>query len=104
MKREPTRLNMTGDEFKKLIEQDNKNGTVDTLKEVLAMFNGIGDNETIAEYVKRVALTTDEEEEIGIGVADAKAIVADAITKAEKDLEDESPEESTDESPEENER
>ena len=50
-------LDMTGDEFKRLIEYKDPNDVVDTLQEVLAMFEGIGDGETIAEYIRRVAVT-----------------------------------------------
>lgn len=49
------RLNMTGEEFKKLIEQKNPDGIVDTLQEVFALFEGIGDDETLVEYVQRTA-------------------------------------------------
>lgn len=66
---EPVLMNMTGDEFKRLIEQRDINGVVDTLNEVMAMFEGIGDDETIAEYVRRVAVTADNMPENSIGTA-----------------------------------
>lgn len=89
--KKPVRLDMTGEDFKKLIEQKDSNGVVDTLKEVLAMFDGIGDNETIAEYIKRTTISTTDlhEEEIGIGTAEARTIVSDAIAAAERELEEE---------------
>lgn len=57
--KKPTMLNMTGEEFKRLVEQQNPNGQVDTMPELMKMFNGIGDDETIAEYVARVAVTAE---------------------------------------------
>ncbi len=48
-------LNMTGEQFKKLIEETEKNGVVDTLQELLDLFKGISDSETVAEYVTRKA-------------------------------------------------
>lgn len=51
---QPVIMNMTGDEFKRLIEQRDPNAVVDTLHEVLAMFEGISDGETIADYLRRL--------------------------------------------------
>lgn len=61
------RLSMTGEEFKQLIERRNEDGIVNTLQEVMAMFEGIGDNETIVDYVRRVAVTDDAMPEDSIG-------------------------------------
>lgn len=66
-KKKPVTLNMTGEEFKQLIERRNDDGIVNTLQEVMAMFEGIGDNETIADYVRRVAVTADAMPEGSIG-------------------------------------
>lgn len=61
------RLSMTGEEFKTLIERRNEDGIVNTLQEVMAMFEGIGDHETIIDYVRRVAVTDDAMPEDSIG-------------------------------------
>ena len=53
------RLDMTGDEFKRLIEYKDPNDVVDTLQEIMHMFDGIGDGETIVDYIRRVAVTPD---------------------------------------------
>ena len=82
-------MEMTGEEFKKLIEQRDTDGIVNTLQEILAAFEGIRDDETIVDYVKRVALTTGEEQEIGVGDVEARKIVTDAIEKAEEENEEE---------------
>lgn len=84
-KKQPVTLDMTGEEFKRLIEQRDPNNVVDTLQEIKAMFAGISDSETIADYVRRVAMTADgvKEEDIGIGTAEARDIVAQAISAAE---------------------
>lgn len=66
-KQQPVTLNMTGEQFKQLIERRNDDGIVNTLQEVMAMFEGIGDNETIADYVRRVAVTADAMPEGSIG-------------------------------------
>lgn len=63
---------MTGEEFKRLIERRDPNDVVDTLQEVLAMFEGIGDGETIAEYIRRVAVTPESMPEDCIGTEQIK--------------------------------
>ena len=45
---------MTGDEFKKYIEQRNPNGEIDTLPEVLKALKGLRDDETIKDYLDRM--------------------------------------------------
>lgn len=45
---------MTGEEFKKYIEQRNENGRIDTLPEALRALEGIRDDETIKEYIERM--------------------------------------------------
>lgn len=53
-KREPTRLNMTGEDFKKLIEQHNPDGKIDTLPEMMAALKDMRDDgETIDDVVKQ---------------------------------------------------
>ena len=66
-KQKPVTLNMTGEQFKQLIERRNDDDIVNTLQEVMAMFEGIGDNETIVDYVRRVAVTADAMPEDSIG-------------------------------------
>lgn len=51
----PVIMNMTGDEFKRLIEQRDPNGIVDTVQELLKMFEGMNDDETLPDYIQRVA-------------------------------------------------
>ena len=70
--KKPVRLNMTGDEFKRLIEQRDPNHEVDTLQELMAMFEGIDDGETIAQYVHRVAVTPETMPEDSVGEAQLK--------------------------------
>ena len=55
--RTPVYLDMTGEEFKKLIERKDPNDAVNTLQEVLAMFEGISDGETLVEYIQRISQT-----------------------------------------------
>ena len=43
------KLNMTGDEFKKLIEGENPDGQIDTIPEMVRAMQGIKDDETIQE-------------------------------------------------------
>ena len=53
-KREPTRLSMTGEEFKRLIEQPNPDGVIDTLPEMMRAMQGISDDgETIDDKVQQ---------------------------------------------------
>lgn len=47
-------MNMTGDEFKKLIEQKDPNHLIDTIPEILDFLRGIEDGETLEDYIKRV--------------------------------------------------
>ena len=68
-KKEPTRLNMTGEEFKKLIEQHNPDGKIDTLPEMMDAMKDMRDNgETIDDVVKQQmeqqAATHDDIDEI----------------------------------------
>ena len=81
------RLDMTGNEFKRLIEQKDPNDSVDTLQEVLAMFEGIGDGETIAEYVRRVAVTADTMPENSVGTEQIKedSIMMDDLNSEVRD-------------------
>ena len=80
----PVRLNMTGEEFKKLLERKDPNNVVDTLNEVLAMFEGISDNETIAEYVQRTVSETVTDEVVEGKVKEQ----VDAMTAEDEDIED----------------
>lgn len=50
---------LTGDEVKHLLEQNSSNGVIETLPDVIAFFQGIGTDETIEEYVKRIVGTLD---------------------------------------------
>lgn len=52
-KKKSIRLNMTGEEFKRLIEQYDPDNEVNTLPEVLRLLQGIGDNESLADYIER---------------------------------------------------
>lgn len=59
------RLNMTGDEFKQLIEGENPNGEIDTIPEMMQAAQGISDDTTIKEDVTDdlVGNLTDEDME-----------------------------------------
>ena len=46
-------MNMTGDEFKKLVEQKDPNHLIDTIPEILDFLRGIEDGETLEDYIKR---------------------------------------------------
>lgn len=56
----PVLMNMTGEEFKRIIENQDKDNQVASLLELLEMFRGIGDNETLPEYIQRIAEETKE--------------------------------------------
>ena len=47
-------MNMTGDEFKKLVEQKDPNHLIDTIPEILDFLRGIEDGETLEQYIKRI--------------------------------------------------
>lgn len=47
-------MNMTGDEFKKLVEQKDPNELINTIPEILEFLSGIKDNETLEQYIKRI--------------------------------------------------
>lgn len=47
-------MQMTGDEFKKLVEQKDPNHLIDTIPEILDFLRGIEDGETLEDYIKRV--------------------------------------------------
>lgn len=50
-------MNMTGDEFKKLVEQKDPNELINTIPEILEFLSGIKDNETLEQYIKRIVAT-----------------------------------------------
>lgn len=50
-------MNMTGDEFKKLVEQKDPNELIDTIPEILDFLQGIKDGETLEQYIKRIVAT-----------------------------------------------
>jgi hypothetical protein len=54
----PVILNMTGDEFKRIIENQDKDDQVASLLELLNLFRGIGDDGTLPQYIQRVAEET----------------------------------------------
>lgn len=57
------RLNMTGDEFKQLIEGENPNGEIDTIPEALHAMEGFSDDKTIRQdEQERLAENTDVDE------------------------------------------
>lgn len=45
---------MTGEEFKKYIEQRDPNGNIDTMPEVFKALEGMRDDETIKEFIERM--------------------------------------------------
>ena len=47
-------MGMTGDEFKKLVEQKDPNHLIDTIPEILDFLRGIQDGETLEQYIKRI--------------------------------------------------
>lgn len=58
------RLNMTGDEFKQLIEGENPNGEIDTIPEMMQAAQGISDDETIQHDVdERIDVKIEENNE-----------------------------------------
>lgn len=58
------RLNMTGDEFKTLIEGDNHDGTINTIPEMMQAAQGISDDETIQHDVdERIDVKIEENNE-----------------------------------------
>ena len=58
------RLNMTGDEFKELIEGDNHDGTINTVPEQMRAMQGISDDETIQHDVdERIDVKIEENNE-----------------------------------------
>lgn len=50
---------LTGEEVKHLLEQNSSTGVIETLPDVIAFFQGIGTDETIEEYIKRIVGTLD---------------------------------------------
>lgn len=50
---------LTGEEVKHLLEQSSSTGVIETLPDVIAFFQGIGTDETIEEYIKRIVGTLD---------------------------------------------
>lgn len=58
------RLDMTGDEFKQLIEGENPNGEIDTIPEMMQAAQGISDDETIQHDVdERIDVKIEENNE-----------------------------------------
>ena len=47
-------MEMTGDEFKKLVEQRDPNELIDTIPEILDFLSGIRQGETLEQYIKRI--------------------------------------------------
>lgn len=47
-------MQMTGDEFKKLVEQKDPNHLIDTIPEILEFLRGIEDGESLEQYIKRI--------------------------------------------------
>lgn len=60
-------MQMTGDEFKKLVEQRDPDHIIDTIPEILDFLHGIEDGETLEQYIKRVirSIITITEDESG---------------------------------------
>ena len=50
---------LTGEEVKHLLEQNSSTGMIETLPDVIAFFQGIGTDETIEEYIRRIVGTLD---------------------------------------------
>ena len=57
----PVRLDMTGKEFKTLIEQVTQNGKVDTLPELFELLGSLPDDMTLEEYIRKQALEAAED-------------------------------------------
>ena len=57
----PVKLNMTGEEFKKLIEGDEPNSEVNTIPEVMRVMQGISDDTTVKQEIKDETGTTYDE-------------------------------------------
>lgn len=57
----PVRLDMTGKEFKTLIEQVTQNGKVDTLPELFELLGSLPDDMTLEEYIRKQAIDAAEE-------------------------------------------
>lgn len=75
-------LNMTGAEFKRLIEQTDSDGVVDTLQEVFALFSGISDDETLAEYFQSLSarISTLENTSVSLGTLAFKNSASGVMT------------------------
>lgn len=58
--KQPTRLSMTGEEFKQLIEGVNPDGKIDTLPELMKAMKGISDDSTIKDNVEGIYCENDE--------------------------------------------
>lgn len=56
------KLNMTGDEFKKLIEGNDPNGSINTIPELLHAMDGIDDTTTVKQEIKDETDETYDEE------------------------------------------
>lgn len=52
----PVRLDMTGKEFKQLIEQVTQDGKVNTLPELFELLGSLPDNMTLENYVRQQAV------------------------------------------------
>lgn len=47
-------MNMTGDEFRQLVEGKDPNQVIETIPEILDFLHGIEDGETLEDYIKRI--------------------------------------------------
>lgn len=55
------RLDMTGDKFKELIELVSDNGKVDSLIELIRLFQGVDDSVSIADTIRRISTEAAED-------------------------------------------
>lgn len=79
---------MTGDEFKKYIEQRNPNGEIDTLPEVLKALKGLRDDETIKDYLDRMSYEAHLPQEEREMIEQLLAIIENGEEITEEEIED----------------
>ena len=61
MKTEGVIMDMTGAEFKRLVEQYDPNGKIDTLPEIIKSLRGLDDKEPLENYLAKDGWADDED-------------------------------------------
>ena len=52
--KQPVVLEMNGDEFKKLVEQETPDGHINTIPEVMRLLSVIRNDESLEDYIRRI--------------------------------------------------